>query len=72
LFEEEPDTLAWYAVELPGTDKFILFDIFTDEAAFKLHMEGKIAAHLISVAKEFFAGPMDLVKFEVVAASVKV
>ncbi|KAJ7678999.1 hypothetical protein DFH06DRAFT_1165429 [Mycena polygramma] len=72
LVEAESETLAWYAIEFPGTNQFAIIDFFAGEAGRKAHLEGKVAEALFANADALLASPPDVVKVSVVAASVKV
>ncbi|KAJ7077147.1 hypothetical protein B0H15DRAFT_862529 [Mycena belliarum] len=71
LVEAETETPVWYAFELPGTTKFGIVDFFADENGRNAHLNGKVAAALFGKADEWFAKPPSVVKFDVIAASVK-
>jgi hypothetical protein len=70
LVEAEPDTLYWYAVEFPGTNKFGIVDFFPDESGRGAHVAGKVAEALFGSAEELLTGAPDLIKLEVLAAKV--
>ncbi|KAJ7455276.1 hypothetical protein B0H11DRAFT_1874808 [Mycena galericulata] len=71
LVEAEPATTVWYALEFPGTPKFAIIDFFADEDGRNAHLSGKVAAALFANADVLLASPPDIVKLDVVAASVK-
>ncbi|KAJ6576719.1 hypothetical protein DFH09DRAFT_366412 [Mycena vulgaris] len=72
LVEAESETLVWYALEFPGTNGFAIVDFFADEAGRNAHLTGKVAEALFANADALLASPPDIVKFDVLAASVKV
>jgi hypothetical protein len=72
LVEAEPETLVWYALEFPGTSNFAIVDFFEGEGGRNAHLSGKVAEALFANADALLATPPDVVKFEVLAASVKV
>ncbi|KAJ7650536.1 hypothetical protein FB45DRAFT_888044 [Roridomyces roridus] len=70
----EPGTLAWYAIEFPGTNKFGIVDFFADETGRNAHIGGKVAEVLFANADAMLVmiSPPDLTKVDVVAPSVRV
>ncbi|KAJ7170859.1 hypothetical protein C8R43DRAFT_981323 [Mycena crocata] len=72
LVEAESETLAWYAIEFPGTNQFGIIDFFADENGRNAHLNGEVAKALFANADALLASPPDIVKVEVVAAIVKV
>ncbi|KAF8206206.1 hypothetical protein K438DRAFT_1816790 [Mycena galopus ATCC 62051] len=71
LVEAEPETLAWYALEFPGTNQFAIVDFFADEAGRNAHLNGKVAEALFANADALLASSPDVKKISVVAASFK-
>ena len=67
LVEEEPATIAWFAVRL-GPSEFGIFDAFPDETGRQAHLAGKVAAALKERADELFAEPPTIEQVEVLAA----
>ncbi len=53
LVEEEPATIAWFAIRL-GKSTFGIFDAFPDEAGRQAHLTGKVAAALMAKVPELF------------------
>lgn len=72
LVEAEAETLVWYALEFPGTNGFAIIDFFATEGGRNAHLQGKVAEALFANADALLASPPDVVKFDVVAAVVKV
>src|ERR1700743_3693801 len=70
LVAEEPGTIHWFALRL-GPSTFGIFDTFTEEAARKAHLTGKIAQALMANAKQLLtAAPViELVDLLAVAPS---
>lgn len=66
LVDEEPDTTAWFAVQL-GPTSFGIFDVFPDDAGRQAHLTGKVAAALMAQAPELFASPPEINQLDVVA-----
>lgn len=67
LVEEEPATIAWFALRM-GPTTFGIFDAFPDEAGRQAHLAGKVAAALMEKAAELFAGPPAIERVDVLAA----
>jgi len=66
LVQEEPDTTAWFGIQLgPGT--FAIFDAFEDDAGRDAHLSGKVAAALMGKAADLFAEPPKIEKADVLA-----
>ena len=47
IVQQEPATTAWFAVRL-GPSTFGIFDAFPDESGRKAHLNGRVAAALMS------------------------
>jgi quinol monooxygenase YgiN len=56
LAQQEAGTIRWYALQL-GTSTFGIFDTFQNEDARKAHLNGPIAAALMTRSDELFAVP---------------
>lgn len=67
LVEEEPGTVAWFGLKL-GPSTYGIFDAFDDEGGRDAHLNGKVAAALMSQAAELFASPPAIAKLDVLAA----
>ena len=67
LVDEEPATIAWFALKL-GPSTFGIFDAFPDEAGRQAHLSGRVAAALVGRASELFAKPPVIEKVDVLAA----
>ena len=67
LAQEEPATLAWFAIRL-GPSTFGIFDAFPDDAGRQAHLSGKIAAALMAKAPELLATSPSIEKVDVLAA----
>ena len=67
LVEAEPETLAWYAIEWPGTGKFGIVDFFPGKAGLDAHLNGKVAAALFANADAMLTQAPDVVTTEVIA-----
>jgi quinol monooxygenase YgiN len=67
LVQEEPDTIAWFAIRM-GPSTFGIVDAFPDDSGRQAHLSGKVAAALMAKAPELFATPPDIEKVDVLAA----
>ncbi len=67
LVQEEPGTIAWFAIRL-GPTSFGIFDAFPDEPGRRAHLAGRVAAALMSKAPELLAKPLVIEKIDVLAA----
>jgi quinol monooxygenase YgiN len=67
LAQNEPQTVAWFAVAGDPTS-FVIFDVFPDEQARQAHLEGPIAAALMEKASELLASPPEIEYVGVLAA----
>jgi len=67
VVEEEPATIAWFAIRL-GPTTFGIFDAFPDEAGRQAHLTGKVAAALMAKAPDLLAQPPAIEKVDVLAA----
>jgi quinol monooxygenase YgiN len=69
LVEDEPETVAWFAIRL-GPSTFGIFDAFPDESGRLAHLEGPLAAALIAKAETLLSRPPVIVRVDVLAAKV--
>jgi quinol monooxygenase YgiN len=67
LAEEEPATIAWFALQM-GPSTFGIFDAFPDDAGRQAHLSGPIAAALMAKAPDLLAEPPSVAKVDVLAA----
>jgi quinol monooxygenase YgiN len=67
IVEEEPATVAWFAIRL-GPSTFGIFDAFPDEAGRQAHLSGRVAAALMDKASDLLAQPPAIEKVDVLAA----
>ena len=67
LVQEEPETVAWFAIRM---DKFTfgIVDAFPSDAGRQAHLSGKVAAALMAKASELFTKPPAIEKVDVLAA----
>ena len=71
LVEEEPATIAWFALRL-GPSTFGIFDAFPDDVGRQAHLAGRVAAALMSQAPDLLAKPPAIEKIDVLAAKLPV
>jgi quinol monooxygenase YgiN len=67
LVEEEPATIAWFAIRL-GPSEFGIFDAFPDDAGRRAHLGGQVAAAMMAQAPELLAQPPVIEPVDVLAA----
>ena len=67
LVEAEPDTTAWFGIQL-GPTTFGIFDAFSSEEGRQAHLSGKVAAALMAKASELLAEAPSIEKCDVLAA----
>ena len=70
IVEEEPDTIAWFAIRL-GPSTFGIFDVFPDESGRQAHLSGRVAAALMEKASDLLTEPPDIEKVDVLAAKLR-
>jgi quinol monooxygenase YgiN len=68
LAQAEPDTTAWFAIKIDDVT-FGIFDVFPGPEGRQAHLEGQIAAALMSRAGELLATAPDIKPVEVLAAT---
>ena len=69
LAQQEPATTVWFALRL-GPSTFGIFDAFPSDAGRKAHLNGPIAAALMSKAADLLAKPPQIEQIDVLAAKV--
>ena len=67
LVDEEPETIAWFAVRLSSTT-FAIFDAFPNEKGRDAHLSGRVAAALMENAGELLAQEPAIEKVDVIAS----
>ena len=67
LVDEEPETIAWFAVRLSSTT-FAIFDAFASETGREAHLSGRVAAALMENAGELLAQRPTIEKVDVIAS----
>lgn len=66
LVQEEPDTVAWFAIRM-GPSTFGIFDAFPNDSGRQAHLSGKVAAALMEKAPELLAQSPAIEKVDVLA-----
>jgi quinol monooxygenase YgiN len=67
LVEEEPGTLAWFAIQM-GPSTFGIFDAFADDFGRQAHLAGKVAAALMRKAPQLLSKAPVIEQIDVIAA----
>ena len=67
LVQDEPATIAWFAIRLGPAD-FAIVDFFPDDAGRQAHLSGKVAEALMAQAPELFAEAPEIKPTDVIAA----
>jgi quinol monooxygenase YgiN len=67
LVQQEPGTIAWFAVRF-GRSEYGIVDFFPDEAARDAHLNGAVAKALMQKSSELFESPPDIQKIDVLAS----
>jgi quinol monooxygenase YgiN len=67
IVQEEPATIAWFAIRL-GPSTFGIFDAFPDDEGRQAHLSGQVAAALMAKASELLAEPPTIEKVDILAA----
>ena len=66
IVEEEPATIAWFALRL-GPSTFGIFDAFPDEAGRQAHLSGRVAAALMAKASDLLSQPPSIEMIDLLA-----
>jgi quinol monooxygenase YgiN len=66
LVQEEPDTVAWFAVRLSATG-FAIFDVFPTDSARQTHLSGRLGTALMDRAGDLFSQPPSIERLDVLA-----
>ena len=66
IVEEEPATIAWFALRL-GPSTFGIFDAFPDEAGRQAHLSGRVAAALMAKAPDLLSQPPAIERVDLLA-----
>ena len=66
LVQDEPQTVAWFAVRT-GPTSFAIVDFFPDEAGRQAHLDGPVAAALSASAGELLVEPPVIERADVLA-----
>lgn len=71
IIEEEPNTMAWFAVRF-GRGEYGIFDVFPDDAARESHLAGPIGESLRQRTETLFDTPPQIHKLDVLAEKIPV
>ncbi len=66
IVQGEPETAAWFAIRL-GPSTFGIFDAFPNDSARQAHLNGRVAAELISQAADLFEEAPTIESADVIA-----
>jgi quinol monooxygenase YgiN len=69
--DEEPATIAWFALRL-GPSTFAIFDAFPDDEGRSAHLSGEVASSLMEKAPELLDGEPTIERADVLAAKLPV
>jgi len=69
LVRKEPLTLQWFAYQKSETE-FGIFDTAATESGRQAHLNGKVAAALVQNADQWFAQPLDIQEFDILALKI--
>jgi quinol monooxygenase YgiN len=67
LVQEEPETLAWFALRA-GASSFVIVDAFPNEGGRRAHVDGAVAAALMREGVELLAEPPSFEMVDVLGA----
>jgi quinol monooxygenase YgiN len=67
IVNEEPDTIAWFAIKM-GPRSYGIFDVFPTDDGRQAHLEGRVAEALMAQASDLFSEPPDIGQIDVLAA----
>jgi len=67
IVNEEPDTIAWFAIKM-GPRSYGIFDAFPSDEGRQAHLEGRVAEALMAQASDLFSAPPDIGQIDVLAA----
>jgi quinol monooxygenase YgiN len=69
VVEQEPATIAWFALRM-GPTTFGIFDVFPDDAGREAHLSGKVALALMEKGPDLFLVKPTIEKLDVLAAKI--
>lgn len=67
IVEQEPDTVAWFAVRF-GPSSFGIFDAFPNDAGRQSHLAGDVGTALMARSDELFSQPPSIEQIDVLAS----
>ncbi|KAI0367854.1 hypothetical protein BV20DRAFT_1045304 [Pilatotrama ljubarskyi] len=71
LVDAEQETPLWYAIEFSGSNVFGIIDFFKTPNGLDAHLKGEVAKALFSKVDELLEAPPDVVKTEVLGATLQ-
>ena len=69
LAEQEPETVTWFAFRQDATT-FGVFDTFNDDQGRQQHLNGRIAAALVSIVDEMLSVPPTITPVDLVGSKI--
>jgi len=70
LVEQEPETVHWAAIEVPGTNIFGIVDSFSSEAGRNAHLQGKVAEALFANVETLLEGAPEVTQTNILAGNI--
>ncbi|MEO8576311.1 MAG: antibiotic biosynthesis monooxygenase [Gemmatimonadales bacterium] len=70
LVQEEPDTVAWFAIKF-SANQFGIFDVFPSDEGRDAHLSGPIAKALMENASTLLASAPSIQKIDIIASDIK-
>jgi quinol monooxygenase YgiN len=67
IVNEEPDTIAWFAIRM-GPRTYGIFDVFPSDEGRQAHLQGRVAEALMAQAPDLFSEPPDIAQIDILAA----
>jgi quinol monooxygenase YgiN len=66
MIDDEPETTAWFAIRM-GPPTFGIFDAFANARGREAHLQGKMAAQLMSKAPQLFEKTPEIHRVDMLA-----
>jgi quinol monooxygenase YgiN len=67
IVNEEPDTIAWFAIRM-GPRTYGIYDVFPSDEGRQAHLQGRVAEALMAQAPDLFSEPPDIAQIDILAA----
>jgi len=67
IVQQEPATVHWFAIRM-GPSTFGIFDTFADDSGRQAHLNGRVAAELMTKASDLLSQPPRIEKIDLLAA----